>query len=64
MQVSIVENIHGYSWSKNLVQEFCNKTLDKRVSSSDWNKDAINELSDKQLEYAANDVIFLQQDKI
>ena len=40
---------------KNLVQEFCNKSLDKRQGSSDWNKD-INDLSDKQLEYAANDV--------
>ena len=43
---------------KNLVQEFCNKSLDKRQGSSDWNKD-ISELSDKQLEYAANDVVFL-----
>ena len=47
---------------KNLVYEFCNKNLDKRHSSSDWNKD-INELSDKQLEYAANDVIFLHKIK-
>ena len=47
---------------KNLVQEFCNKTLDKRQGSSDWNKD-INELSDKQLEYAANDVIYLHKIK-
>ena len=47
---------------KNLVYEFCNKNLDKRASSSDWNKD-INELSDKQLEYAANDVIFLHRIK-
>ena len=47
---------------KNLVQEFCNKTLDKRQGSSDWNKD-INELSDKQLEYAANDVIYLHKVK-
>ena len=37
---------------KNLVQEFCNKKLDKNQGSSDWNKD-INELNDKQLEYAA-----------
>ena len=43
---------------KNLVQEFCNKSLDKRQGSSDWNKD-INDLSDKQLEYAANDVVYL-----
>ena len=48
---------------KNLVQEFCNKSLDKRQGSSDWNKD-INELSDKQLEYAANDVIYLHKIKI
>ena len=47
---------------KNLVQEFCNKSLDKRHGSSDWNKD-IYELSDKQLEYAANDVIFLHKIK-
>ena len=47
---------------KSLVYEFCNKNLDKRSSSSDWNKD-INELSNKQLEYAANDVIFLHKIK-
>ena len=47
---------------KNLVQEFCNKSLDKRQGSSDWNKD-INELSQKQLEYAANDVIYLHKIK-
>ena len=47
---------------KNLVQEFCNKSLDKRQGSSDWNKD-ISELSDKQLEYAANDVIYLHRIK-
>ena len=47
---------------KNLVQEFCNKSLDKRQGSSDWNKD-LDELSDKQLEYAANDVIYLHKIK-
>ena len=47
---------------KNLVQEFCNKSLDKRQGSSDWNKD-IDELSEKQLEYAANDVIYLHKIK-
>ena len=47
---------------KNLVQEFCNKSLDKRQGSSDWNKD-LDELSDKQLEYAANDVIHLHKIK-
>ena len=47
---------------KNLVQEFCNKSIDKRQGSSDWNKD-INELTDKQLEYAANDVLYLHKIK-
>jgi len=36
--------------------------LDKRYGSSDWNKD-INELTDKQLEYAASDVIYLHKIK-
>jgi ribonuclease D len=48
---------------KNLVQEFCNKSLDKRQGSSDWNKD-IDQLTDKQLEYASNDVIYLHKIKI
>ena len=47
---------------KNLVFEFCNKSLDKRQGSSDWNKD-INDMSNKQLEYAANDVIYLHKIK-
>ena len=47
---------------KNLVFEFCNKNIDKRQGSSDWNKD-LNELSDKQLDYAANDVIYLHKIK-
>jgi len=47
---------------KSLVQEFCNKSLDKRQGSSDWNKN-ISELTDKQLEYAANDVIYLHKIK-
>ena len=53
-------DMHGL---KNLVQEFCNKSIDKRFGSSDWNKD-LNELSDKQLAYAANDVIFLHEIKV
>jgi ribonuclease D len=52
-------DFHGL---KNLVQEFCNKKLDKNQGSSDWNKN-INDLSDKQLEYAANDVIYLHKIK-
>ena len=52
-------DMHGL---KNLVQEFCNKSIDKKYGSSDWNKD-INELSDKQLEYAANDVVYLHKIK-
>ena len=47
---------------KNLIQEFCNKSIDKRQGSSDWNKD-IDKLSDKQLEYAANDVVYLHKIK-
>ena len=47
---------------KNSVQQFCNKNLDKRQGSSDWNKN-IDDLSEKQLEYAANDVIFLHKIK-
>ena len=47
---------------KNLVQEFCNKSLDKRHGRSDWNKD-VDDLSEKQLEYAANDVIYLHKIK-
>ena len=47
---------------KDLALEFCSKKLDKRLGSSDWNKD-INELTDKQLEYAANDVIYLHKIK-
>jgi ribonuclease D len=47
---------------KSLVQEFCNKKLDKNQGSSDWNKD-INDLNEKQLEYAANDVIYLHKIK-
>ena len=44
------------------MREFCNKNLDKRHGSSDWNKE-LDELSDKQLEYAANDVIYLHKIK-
>ena len=47
---------------KNLVQEFCNKSIDKRQGSSDWNRD-LDELTNKQLEYAANDVIYLHKIK-
>ena len=47
---------------KNLIQEFCNKSIDKRHGSSDWNKE-LDKLSDKQLEYAANDVIYLHKIK-
>ena len=52
-------NEHGL---KSLVKEFCDKSLDKRHGSSDWNKD-IDELTDKQLEYAAGDVIYLHKIK-
>ena len=47
---------------KDLVMEFCNKKMDKRLGSSDWNKD-LNELSDAQLQYCSNDVIYLHKIK-
>ena len=47
---------------KDLVQEFCGKKLDKRLGSSDWNKN-LDELSDAQLQYCSNDVIFLHKIK-
>jgi len=47
---------------KNLVQEFCNVNLKKDLGSSDWNKD-LDDLSDAQLQYAANDVIYLHKIK-
>ena len=47
---------------KDLALEFCNKKLDKRLGSSDWNKD-LNELSDAQLQYCSNDVIYLHKIK-
>ena len=47
---------------KDLVMEFCNKKLDKRLGSSDWNKN-LEELTDAQLQYCSNDVIYLHQIK-
>ena len=47
---------------KDLVMEFCNKKMDKRLSSSDWNKN-LNELTDAQLQYCSNDVIYLHKIK-
>ena len=47
---------------KDLVQEFCGKKLDKRLGSSDWNKN-LSELSDAQLQYCSNDVIYLHKIK-
>ena len=45
---------------KDLVLEFCGKKLDKRLSSSDWNK-KLDELTDAQLQYCSNDVIYLHK---
>ena len=45
---------------KDLVLEFCGKKLDKRLGSSDWNK-KLDELTDAQLQYCSNDVIFLHK---
>jgi len=47
---------------KDLVLEFCSKKLDKRLGSSDWNKN-LNELTDAQLQYCSNDVIYLHKIK-
>ncbi len=47
---------------KDLVFEFCGKKLDKRLGSSDWNKN-LDELTDAQLQYCSNDVIFLHKIK-
>jgi len=47
---------------KDLVLEFCSKKLDKRLGSSDWNKD-LDKLSDGQLQYCSNDVIYLHKIK-
>ena len=42
--------------------EFCNKKIDKRLGSSDWNK-ILDELPDAQLQYCSNDVIYLHKIK-
>ena len=47
---------------KDLVLEFCGKKLDKKLGSSDWNK-KIEELTDAQLQYCSNDVIYLHKIK-
>ena len=47
---------------KDLVLEFCGKKLDKRLSSSDWNKN-LDELTNAQLQYCSNDVIYLHKIK-
>jgi len=47
---------------KDLVMEFCNKKMDKRLGSSDWNKN-LDELTDAQLQYCSNDVIYLHKVK-
>ena len=47
---------------KDLVSEFCGKKLDKKLGSSDWNK-KLNELTEAQLQYCSNDVIYLHKIK-
>jgi len=51
-----------YHGLKDLVSEFCGKKLDKKLGSSDWNK-KLNELTDAQLQYCSNDVIYLHKIK-
>ena len=48
---------------KDLVSEFCGKKLDKKLGSSDWNKN-LNELTEAQLQYCSNDVIYLHKIKL
>ena len=57
--VRTYDSSHGL---RDLVREFCNKSLDKRQGSSDWNKN-LEDLSAQQLDYAANDVIYLKKIK-
>ena len=45
-----------------MVQEFCGKKIDKRLGSSDWNKN-LEELTTAQLQYCSNDVIYLHKIK-
>ena len=48
---------------KDLVLEFCSKKIDKRLgSSTDWNKN-LDKLTDAQLQYCSNDVIYLHKIK-
>ena len=48
---------------KDLVQEFCGKKIDKKLgSSTDWNKN-LEELTENQLQYCSNDVIYLHKIK-
>ena len=48
---------------KDLVQEFCGKKIDKKLgSSTDWNK-KLDKLTDAQLQYCSNDVIYLHKIK-
>ena len=48
---------------KDLVQEFCGKKIDKKLgSSTDWNKN-LEELTEAQLQYCSNDVIYLHKIK-
>ena len=48
---------------KDLVLEFCGKKIDKKLgSSTDWNKD-LGQLTDAQLQYCSNDVIYLHKIK-
>ena len=50
---------HGLN---HLVSEFCGKKLDKKLGSSDWNKN-LEELTEAQLQYCSNDVIYLHKIK-
>ena len=44
------------------MSEFCGKKFDKKLGSSDCNKE-LSELTDAQLQYCSNDVIYLHKIK-
>ena len=51
-----------YHGLKDLTLEFRGKKIDKRLGSSDWNKN-LDELTEEQLQYCSNDVIYLHKIK-
>ena len=57
-----MQNLFAKPWIKRFGTRILWKKLDKRLGSSDWNK-KLNELTDAQLQYCSNDVIYLHKIK-